>query len=263
MHYQKNERTIIKKTITLLKLETYAMKKHIIISRVREYVGRHWFKLILLLLIVIACFRKDLNFSLSLNSANKNKKVEQKKNSTETQTPATLQKESNESTPLSILGTFLGTQKKTDEFPEIDEPTKMAFMRRFIQVAVAERKKYGVPSSLILANALRQSFAGKRELTLQSNNHFSLPCTFDWTGYTIKMGDDCYRKYENAWLSFRDHSIFITSGKFAELRSLGSTNYKGWANGLQKLGYPAGGDHLADDLIDIIEKYQLHTLDSM
>lgn len=246
------------------------MKKHIIISRVREYVGRHWFKLILLLLIVIACFRKDLNFSLSLNSANKNKKVEQKKNSTGTQTPTTDQKESNESTPseesgqaLSILGTLLGTQKKTDEFPEIDEPTKMAFMRRFIQVAVAERKKYGVPSSLILANALRQSFAGKRDITLQGNNHFALPCTFDWTGNSVKIGEDCYRKYENAWLSFRDHSIFITSGKFAELRSLGTTNYKGWAKGLQKLGYPAGGDHMGDDLIDIIEKYQLHTLDTM
>ena len=106
------------------------MKKHIIISRVREYVGRHWFKLILLLLIVIACFRKDLNFSLSLNSANKNKKVEQKKNSTETQTPATLQKEANESTPLSILGTFLGTEKKTDEFPDIRFPC-MANARAF------------------------------------------------------------------------------------------------------------------------------------
>lgn len=235
------------------------MKKQIIISRVREYVGKHWFKLILLLLIIIACFRKDLKFSLSLNSADKVQKKEQKKNTNDASLPAAA----SEGTPLSILGTILGSEKKTDEFPEIDEPTKIAFLKRFVQVAVAERKKYGVPSSVILANALRQSYAGKRDITLKSNNHFLLPCTYDWTGDVEKSEDDCFRKYENAWLSFRDHSVFITSGKFSDLRSLGAKNFKGWARGLQKLGYPNSTDNLAEELIDIIEKYNLQEVDAL
>ena len=239
------------------------MKKQSIILLARDYVARHWFKLSLLLLVIIACFRKELSFSLQLNSTKEDKKVEQKKVSPDTKFTTVAPAESSDGTPLSIFGNLLSSGNKKEEFPAMDELSKTTFMKRFYPVALAERKKYGVPASIILANALHQSFAGKRDLTLKSYNHFALPCTFDWTGASEKMGDECYRKYENAWLSFRDHSVFITSGKFAELRNLGDTNYKAWANGLQKLGYPGGGDHLADDLIEIIEKYKLTDLDKM
>lgn len=233
------------------------MKKQHIVSFIRDYVSRHWFKLSLLLLIIIACFRKDLSFSFRLNSSKNNKKIEQ----TQEETKVEITSEKNTTTPLSIIEGFLSKGDKKDEFPEIDESTKINFLKRFAQVAVAEQKKYGIPASVILANALRQSYAGKRELTIKSNNHFAIPCTFDWTGESEKISDNCYRKYENAWLSFRDHSIFITSGKFSELRS--SKNFKDWANGLQNLGYPSGSDNLADELIKIIEKYRLQDLDKL
>ena len=234
------------------------MKKQIIISYVRDYVSRHWFKLSLLLLIIIACFRKDLSLSVRFNSEKENKKVELKK---DTKITAAATNEKASSTPLSIIEGFLSKGGKNEEFPEIDEDTKISFLKRFAQVAVAEQKKYGIPASIVLANALRQSFAGKRELTLKSNNHFALPCTFDWTGGNEQMGSECYRKYENAWLSFRDHSIFVTSGKFSDLRN--SKDYKAWAKGLQSLGYPSGSDNLAEDLIKIIEKYGLNNLDKL
>lgn len=233
------------------------MKKQHIISFIRDYVRRHWFKLSLLLLIIIACFRKDLSFSVRLNSLKDNKKIEQKKEETKIE----ITSEKSGGTPLSIIEGILGATSKKDEFPEIDENTKINFLKRFAQVAVAEQKKYGIPASIVLANALRQSYAGKRELTTKSNNHFAIPCTFDWTGESEKLSDECYRKYENAWLSFRDHSIFVTSGKFSELRK--SKNYKEWANGLQNLGYPSSNDNLADELIKIIEKYGLHNLDKL
>lgn len=239
------------------------MKKQSIILLARDYASRHWFKLSLLLLVIIACFRKELSFSLQLNSGKEDKKVEQKKVSPDVKFTHAAPTEGSDNTPLSIFGSLLGSDKNDEEFSDIDDATKIAFMKRFYQVAVAEQKKYGLPASIILANALRQSYAGKRELTLKSNNHFALPCTFDWTGTNEKIGDECYRKYDNAWLSFRDHSIFVTSGKFAELRSLGGTNYKAWAKGMQKLGFPAANDNLANDLIEIIEKYQLSQLDKM
>ena len=77
------------------------------------------------------------------------------------------------------------------------------------------------------------------------------------------MENDCYRRYEKAWTSFRDHSVFVTSGKFSDLRRCGETNFKDWAKGLERLGYPSTGGHLADDLIKIIETYQLERLDKM
>ena len=224
------------------------MKKQIILSKIRDYISRHWFKLSLAVLVLLACFRKELSFSLHFNSDKYGQKSEQKKESPDNSTTSNTSTEKEKSTPLSIIGSLFSSDNKKEEFPEIDEATKIAFMKRFAQVAIAERKKYGVPSSIILANAVRQSFAGKRELTMKSNNHFGLPCTFDWNGANEKIGENCFRKYENAWLSFRDHSIFVTSGKFSDLHRLGEKNYKEWAKGLQKLGYPSVSDSLADEL---------------
>ena len=227
------------------------------------YIRQHWFKFSLLVLFLIACFKKDLSFSLRLNSDKDIKKVELKKESPNTKVTVADNVKTEESTPLSILGNLLSSGDTDEVLPEVNDAEKWRYMKRFVQVAVGERKKYGIPSSIIVANALRQSFAGKRAMTLKSNNHFALPCTFDWNGTGDNYGKTCYRRYENAWVSFRDHSVFITSGKFSELRTLNSADYKGWANGLERLGYPSGTAHLAGDLVKIIEAYGLDKLDKM
>ena len=246
------------------------MEKYTALKQAQDYVRNHWFKISLLILVLIACFKKDLSFSFKVKSdktptedVKNGKQKEEQVKSTESKMTTTENGGVAESTPLSIVGGLFGSDKKKEEFPEIDEASKVAFLKRFASVAIAERKKYGIPSSIILANALRQSYAGKRELTLRSNNHFALPCTFDWNGAGEKLENDCYRRYENAWTSFRDHSVFVTSGKFSDLRRCGETNFKDWAKGLEKLGYPSTGAHLADDLIKIIETYQLERLDKM
>ena len=72
---------------------------------------------------------------------------------------------------------------------------------------------------------------------------------------------NCYRKYESAWMSFRDNSLLLTTGEYASLRSLGSTDYKAWANQLDKMGY-SPLDNFAAQLIHIIEHYGLSALDN-
>jgi flagellum-specific peptidoglycan hydrolase FlgJ len=236
------------------------MTSQIIKAAIGTYIRKHWFKLSLLLLILFACFRKDLSFSIRLNT---DKKSEKRKESSDIKITGAETSKMDEGTPLSIIGNLWGSKEDNDKMPELDEATQWAYMKHFKDVAVGERKKYGIPSSLIVANALRQSFAGKREMAIKSNNHFAIPCTLDWSGTGDNYNKTCYRHYENAWLSFRDHSIFITSGKFSKLRNLGETNYKAWAVGLQSLGYPSGGDNLADELIKIIETYELDKLDKI
>jgi flagellum-specific peptidoglycan hydrolase FlgJ len=227
--------------------------------KVWAYVRQHWFKFSLLVLIIFACFKKDLSFSVRLNSGKK----EQSKTTNSNQTNDNKQNAVTEVTPLSIFGNLLNSGNKNTEFAAIDETTKVGFLKRFAQVAITERKKYGIPSSVILANALLQSYAGKYEGVVKANNFFRIPCTFDWSGATEKIENECIRRYDNAWLSFRDHSVFITSGKFADLRKFESDNYKAWANGLQKMGYPSHIENYSDMLIGIIEKYQLNALDKL
>lgn len=229
-----------------------------IINRVWAYLRRHWFKVSLLGLVLLACFKKELSVSFDYKSYKRDNQKTNVINLNEEK-----QKEAEETTPLSIFANIIGSDAKDAEMSDVDEATKIAYLKRFYQVAIKERKKYGIPSSIILANALHQSFAGKRDVAVKLKNNFALPCTFDWAGATDKVGDGCYRRYENDWLSFRDHSVFISSGKFAALRKLDADDYKGWAKGLQKLGYPSVDDDLADNLITIIEKYGLDKLDAL
>jgi flagellum-specific peptidoglycan hydrolase FlgJ len=223
-----------------------------------EFFKKHWFKLGLVVALVFFILKNDL--AKMLNFGTDSVEKTEKRGNKLTITPNNHV----EDTPLSIASalTFDGN-KAAAEMPTLDEATKRAYLKRFAQVAVTERRKYGVPASLILANALRQSFAGQRPATTKLNNHFGLPCTFDWSGASATISDACWRQYENAWVSYRDHSVFITSGKFSELRRLSDKDYKGWAKGLQRLGYPSGNDNLADELLGIIEQYELQVLDTV
>lgn len=133
------------------------------------------------------------------------------------------------------------------------------YLRRFAQLAVSERRKYGIPASLILAVACRQSLAGHHLAVQHANNHFQLPSSFDWAGSTETVNGQKLRHYENAWVSFRDFSIFATSGKFAELRQFSASDYESWANGLQRLGYADAS--FSADVTALIKRFGLAQLD--
>ena len=113
---------------------------------------------------------------------------------------------------------------------------------------------------MLLGTAYLHSLAGENEWTRTANNHFALKCTYDWKGNTHHQANNCYRQYESAWMSFRDNSLLLTTGEYATLQSLGSTNYKAWAQKLEKMGY-SPLDNFAKQLIYVIEFYGLTALD--
>lgn len=143
---------------------------------------------------------------------------------------------------------------------EIDEWAYQNYIDRFSHVAIAEQQKFNIPASIILANGLFHSFAGQREITLDGNNHFGLRCTSGWTGKKQQIRKNCFRSYQSSWESFRDHSRYLTEGKFATLQQYGPTDYKSWAKGLEQLKF---GDQLkmSSQLIGLIEQYKLYQFD--
>lgn len=142
----------------------------------------------------------------------------------------------------------------------LDPQAQDAFIRRFAHVAIAERKKFGIPSSLILAHGLLQSRAGYDRRVERGNNYFGLPCTPDWRGATITIEGTCYRAYETAWMSFRDHSLFLAKGPYAPQRPLLNSDYEGWIKELIANGYPAPSGY-GEQVVELIERLQLFTID--
>jgi len=124
---------------------------------------------------------------------------------------------------------------------------------------------YGIPASITLAQGLFESGSGNGTLARVANNHFGIKCTFDWKGQSYYKDDDnandCFRVYDRAEDSFRDHSLFLKRKNYTKLFDLDITDYRGWANGLKKAGY-ATNPNYASLLIGIIEKYHLDQYDS-
>ena len=139
------------------------------------------------------------------------------------------------------------------------------YIKKYRELAVEEMKKYHIPASITLAQGLLESGAGQSTLARKSNNHFGIKCGGDWTGKTVSHDDDargeCFRAYKHPKDSYEDHSKFLAGrSRYASLFKLKITDYKGWARGLKKAGY-ATNPRYADQLIGIIELYELHKYD--
>ena len=139
------------------------------------------------------------------------------------------------------------------------------YIEKYSKIAVAEMKKYNIPASITLAQGILESGNGESRLAKEGNNHFGIKCHSNWNGKTIIEDDDekdeCFRKYDNAEDSYRDHSLFLTErGRYSFLFELNKKNYKAWAKGLKKAGY-ATNPKYPDLLIDLIERYDLSRFD--
>jgi Mannosyl-glycoprotein endo-beta-N-acetylglucosaminidase len=95
--------------------------------------------------------------------------------------------------------------------PAIDAATSGAFQKRFATVVHAEQKKFNLPAAMLLACAYVNSFAGTRDLAAEANNYFALACGPDWDGATALRGQQCFRRYNSPWESFRDFSIYLAA----------------------------------------------------
>jgi LysM repeat protein len=152
-----------------------------------------------------------------------------------------------------ILGSMMaGAQPSTDVIDYINNYKKLA---------MDEMERTGVPASITLAQGIHETYAGKSELVLKSNNHFGIKCKDYWTGKKVYHDDDargeCFRKYDDPALSYRDHSDFLKAGqRYASLFKLDPEDYKSWALGLKKAGY-ATNPKYGPIIIKLIEEYNL------
>lgn len=240
-----------------------------------NFIKVHWFKIALVAFLLFLIFKKDFSFTINLNAPAPTETMMPERQPVEQERPPkretfTEQAKQQHLTPApeqgvldrfdfsSILG---GSERQLkDDLNKVAPEKVTAYLERFGRVARSEQKKFGIPASIIMANALLHSRAGENQTSRQANNHFGLSCTADWQGEKLEKDGDCYRVYENAWTSFRDHSFFLTTGTFAELRQLDPKDYKAWAKAMEKKQYTKSDD-LAEQLIEVIEQWRLYELD--
>lgn len=148
--------------------------------------------------------------------------------------------------------------------PASKNPAYEAYIARWRKTALAQQKQYGIPAAITLAQGLLESGAGQSALATEANNHFGIKCHQDWQGGTFHKDDDkkdeCFRAYERAEDSFRDHSLFLKRKRYEVLFTYPITDYKAWANGLKACGYATDPGY-PQKLIRIIETYDLMNIE--
>ncbi|MGH1335056.1 MAG: glucosaminidase domain-containing protein [Aureispira sp.] len=152
----------------------------------------------------------------------------------------------------------------------IDDVKALSYIEKYKHIAVAEMDRTGIPASIKMAQGILESGVGESELANTANNHFGIKCGGEvWTGKTHYVWDDevvksCFRVYTSAEESYIAHSEFLLNPKkdfrYGALFKLDKTDYKGWANGLQKSGYATSKTY-SKNLISIIERLELYKLD--
>lgn len=145
---------------------------------------------------------------------------------------------------------------------QLNQETITAYINIYKDLAMAEMQRSGVPASITLAQGILETEAGQSDLVLRSNNHFGIKCKSTWTGDKVYHDDDakgeCFRKYDRAEDSYRDHSDYLSqTPRYAHLFKLDPADYKAWAFGIRAAGY-ATNPKYAHILIKYIETYHLN-----
>ena len=243
-------------------------------SPVLMFVRQNWLKLAAALVLIFILLKKDLSFNINLRSPvrpnqeqvqpsqqAKEEKTEERFTEHRKASPTNADNGSVELFELPVFGKGSKTRARAvDKLSAVSEEIKQGYLKRFTKVALSESDKFGIPASIILANGLLHSLAGTSERTQSGENHFAIRCSEDWKGDTIEQEGACYRQYDNAWTSFRDHSLYITTGKFSTLRKLEPHDYKAWAKALEKGKY-SDEPHLSRQLLQVIDEFGLDRLD--
>lgn len=146
---------------------------------------------------------------------------------------------------------------------QIQNKAYLNYIEEWKSVAIQNQADYGIPASIIMAQALLESGAGRSELAVNARNHFGIKCAGAWMGGVYYYDDDsegeCFRMYADAAESFKDHSLFLQKPRYASCFEIAVEDYEGWAYRLKECGY-ATDKLYPKKLIKLIEDYRLDTL---
>ena len=179
--------------------------------------------------------------------------------------------QTNKTIPFKIISCFLAIIHVLTFFTTYSQSvTKKISVKEYIEtyksIAVNNMINFKIPASITLAQGILESANGNSDLAIKANNHFGIKCHKNWTGNTYIKDDDakdeCFRVYENAAESFKDHSTFLRSReRYAFLFFFNITDYKSWSYGLKEAGY-ATNPKYPELLIKIIEDNKLYEIDN-
>lgn len=191
-----------------------------------DFIGKHWFRGVILFFMLQIFFNKNLSIQVKMNGVEmesfaqnevvkaapvSNRIVEEK--SYKPVAKKTVEKLNQAPAEMKALAGLSGSKKVTQkkwkandfanlsfvlnptlqerknvpqEIVDLKNKSCHKYVERFARVAIGEMKKYGIPASVTLAQGLLESNAGSSKLSVQSDNHFGIKCKPKCLGCTCR-----------------------------------------------------------------------------
>lgn len=120
-----------------------------------------------------------------------------------------------------------------------------AFIDSVAPAAMEAQRRYGIPASIIIAEACDKTNFGRKPLYTVANNLFG-----------VTENSKAYRQYNTPQDSIKDFARIVgTSKTYSDARKCAPDDYRGWAKAMDAVSTDFRHD---DKLIGIIEKYDLY-----
>ena len=142
------------------------------------------------------------------------------------------------------------------------------FLQFFAPYAMEQQKKYGIPTSVTLAQMAYESGWGQSELAKEGNNYFGIKASQEWlnSGKPYSCHDDDKKNepfcnYNSVRESIEHHSELLMSKRYAVCRKYDETDYYNWLVGLKSAGY-ATDSRYVEKCVTIIKAHKLYKYDN-
>lgn len=141
------------------------------------------------------------------------------------------------------------------------------FINKYAPYAMEQQIKYGIPSSVILAQMAIESSWGTSALARNDNNFFGIKKGTSWDSRVSYYDDDrpneAFRSYDSVEQSLNDHSAVLLQPRYLQRCPIhDSTDHLGWAKGIKAGGYATASNYVSQ-IESIIKGYGLDKFDQL
>lgn len=145
--------------------------------------------------------------------------------------------------------------------------TPEEFIQRYAQAAMRQQKKYGIPSSVILAQMALESKWGNSSLATSGYNFFGIKASSRWLQqglpYSLCNDDhpnEKFCRFSSPEESIEYHSRLLMSDRYSKCWRFRATDYHNWLLSIKAAGYATRKDYVAR-CEDIITQHRLYLYD--
>ena len=108
-----------------------------------------------------------------------------------------------------MMATTIGGGHSASPAVKEKKLTLKEYIETYRDLAIEEMVFSGIPASVTMAQGILESAYGNSNLAINGHNHFGMKCKPEWTGETITVCGDCYKKYPSDYDSLKSNYFRI------------------------------------------------------